>query len=97
LLFTYGVQQNKISLNRFVEISSTNPAKIFGLYPQKGKIAEGADADLLIWNPEPRQIISAKTHHSNCDLNVYEGFQTIGTPELVIIGGRIMLEHGKLV
>lgn len=97
LLFTYGVQQNKISLNRFVEITSTNPAKIFGLYPQKGIIREGADADLLIWNPESRQMISAKTHHSNCDLNVYEGFQTLGEAECVIRGGKLVVEAGRLI
>ncbi len=97
LLFTYGVLQNRISYNQFVNITSTQAAKIFGLYPQKGEIAVGSDADLLIWNPKTENIISTKNHHQNCDLETYEGFKTIGEPEIVIANGEIRVENGRLV
>ncbi|NOZ35007.1 MAG: dihydropyrimidinase [Chlorobi bacterium] len=95
LLYTYGVFQNKISLNDFVKITSTNAAKIFGLYPQKGEIAVGSDADLIIWN-EKNDVISAKTNHQNCDLNIYEGIKISGKPEIVIKAGKIVLSENKL-
>lgn len=89
LLYTYGVLQNKISLNEFVALTSTNAAKIFSLYPRKGYIAEGADADLVIWDPNKKQTISATSHHQNCDHNIYEGFKTTGKPEKVIVKGKL--------
>jgi dihydropyrimidinase len=95
LLYTYGVLQNKISLNRFVELISTQPAKIFGLYPQKGALLPGSDADIVIWNPEKEQVISAQTHYMHCDTDIYEGFKTQGAPEYVIAGGKIAVEQGK--
>ncbi len=97
LLYTYGVLKNKISLNQFVNLSSTQAAKIFGLYPQKGEIAVGSDADIVIWNPDTEQVISTETHHQNCDLNIYEGFKTKGAPEYVLLRGQIMLENGKFL
>ncbi len=95
LLYTYGVLQNKISLNRFVELTSTRPAKIFGLYPQKGALLPGSDADMVIWNPEKEQTISSQTHHMNCDRDIYEGFKTKGAPEYVIVHGEIAVERGN--
>ncbi len=95
LLYTYGVLQNKISMNRFVGLTSTLPAKIFGLYPQKGELAPGSDADLVIWNPEKEQVISAQTHHMHCDTNIFEGFNTKGVPEYVIKGGKIAIERNS--
>jgi len=89
LLYTYGVLQNKISIHRFVDLVSTSPAKIFNLYPAKGEIAIGADADLVIWNPKPEQNISVKTHYQNCDCELFEGFKTIGKAEYVILKGEI--------
>lgn len=89
LSFTYGVLQEKISLNEWVALTSTNVAKLFGLFPQKGIIQEGADADLVIWNPDIEQKIAAKTHHSNADSNIFEGFMTKGKPEYVITKGKI--------
>jgi dihydropyrimidinase len=97
LLYTYGVLQNKISLNRFVELTSTLPAKIFGLYPQKGELAPGSDADLVIWKPEKEQLISTQTHHMHCDTDIYEGFRTKGAAEYVIIGGKIAIERNRWV
>lgn len=96
LLHTYGVLEGKISLNQLVELTSTNVAKIFGMYPQKGTIAEGSDADLVIWNPESEEVISSKTHHMNCDLNIYEGLTSKGSAELVMLAGQVVLENGKL-
>lgn len=97
LLFTYGVLQNQISYNQFVDITSTQAAKIFGLYPQKGEIAVGSDADLVIWNPKTENVISVENHHQNCDLEIYEGFTTIGEPEVIVANGEIKVENGKLV
>lgn len=96
LMYTYGVLDNKITINKLVEITSTNPAKIFGIYPQKGEITVGSDADIVIWNPKTENIISAKTHHQNCDSNIYEGFKIKGKAETVIVNGEIILEKGKL-
>lgn len=89
LLYMFGVLQNRISLQKFVEITSTNAAKIFGWYPQKGIIQEGSDADLVVWDPKARQRISARTHHQNCDLNVYEGFEVQGLPKYTVVSGTL--------
>ena len=97
LLFTYGVLAGRISINRFVELVSTQPAKIFGLYPRKGKIQVDSDADLVVWNPGRETIISAKTHHQNCDINIYEGFKTRGAAEYVIVEGKLAIENGELI
>ena len=89
LLYTYGVLKNKISMERFVDLVSTTPARIFGLYPRKGVVAPGSDADLVIWNPGHQSIISAATHYQNCDINIYEGMSVKGCAEHVIAGGKI--------
>ncbi|HUW93160.1 MAG TPA: dihydropyrimidinase [Bacteroidales bacterium] len=94
LLFTYGVMKNRISINRMVDLFSAQPAKIFGLYPRKGDIAVNSDADLVIWDPDAHSTISAKTHHQNCDINIYEGIAVNGNAEWVIAGGRVMIEKG---
>ncbi|HRW63435.1 MAG TPA: dihydropyrimidinase [Bacteroidales bacterium] len=96
LLYTYGVLKQKISLNQFVDITSANAAKIFGLYPKKGEIAVGSDADLIIWNPKTENKISTEKHHSNCDLEIYEGIEIIGRPEYVISNGRIVVAKNKI-
>ena len=96
LLYTFGVREGKISLKQFVDLCSTGAAKIFGLYPQKGLIAEGSDADLLIWDPNAEETISAKTHYQNSDINIYEGIKVYGKPEVVIAGGKIAVSRGKL-
>ena len=95
LLYTYGVLQNRISLNQFVNAVSTAPAKIFGLYPHKGAIAVGSDADLVIWNPEKEHTISVKDHFMHCDQDIFEGFITRGYPEYVIVQGNIAVKQGK--
>lgn len=95
LLYTYGVLKKKISLTDFVKITSANTAKIFGLYPQKGEIAVGSDADIVIWN-NIEEIISANMHHQNCDLNIYEGLKIKAKPEIIIKNGNIVISDGKL-
>ena len=95
LLYTYGVAEGKITENRWVEVCCTNPAKLFGLYPQKGVIAPGSDADLVIFDPHKNSTISAQTHHSKCDSNVYEGFSLSGGPSQVFVRGHLSFEDGE--
>ncbi|MGE0076476.1 MAG: dihydropyrimidinase [Bacteroidales bacterium] len=96
LLYTYGVLQNRFSLNKLVDLFSTQPAKIFGLYPQKGEIAIGSDADIVVWNPDAESAISVKTHHSQADLNIFEGTATSGEAKWVIVNGNIAIENSRL-
>lgn len=96
LLYTFGVLEKRINLNQFVDITSTQAAKIFGLYPHKGEIAVGSDADLVIWNPEKVNTISVENHHQNCDLEIYEDIRTVGAPEVVVLNGKIMVENGVI-
>ena len=96
LLYTYGVLTNRINLNRFVNLVSTQPAKIFGLYPKKGVVKIGSDADIVVWDPEKENIISAQTHHQNCDINIYEGFKAIGEAKYVILGGDVKIRKVQL-
>ena len=97
LLYDGGVRAARISLSRFVEITATNPAKIFGLYPRKGVIAAGSDADVVIWDPEPEFTWSAVTHHMRVDYNPYEGRVVRGAPEVVWSRGRRVIERGQFV
>ncbi len=92
MLWTYGVGAGRFSANRFVALTATNPAKIFGLYPRKGTIAVGSDADLAIWNPEARKTVSAATHHTRADHNVYEGMALVGLPEKVFVRGELLVD-----
>ncbi len=95
LLFSEGVGKGKISLTKFVEVTSTNAAKIFGMYPRKGTIAIGADADLVIFDPKKKHVISAKTHHMNVDYSAYEGWEVTGKTESVMLRGQVAIEGGK--
>jgi dihydropyrimidinase len=95
LLFDRGVSQKRITLNRWVELTSTNPAKLFGMYPQKGAIEVGSDADIVIWDPNQEQIISAATHHMRVDYSMYEGMKVKGNAETVISRGEIIVEKGR--
>ncbi|WP_299433414.1 dihydropyrimidinase [uncultured Aquimarina sp.] len=93
LLYSEGVHTGKISLTKFVEVSATNAAKIFGMYPQKGTIAIGSDADIVVFDPKKEHTISVKTHHMNCDYSAYEGQKVIGKTETVILRGQIAIEN----
>ncbi|WP_103072135.1 dihydropyrimidinase [Aquimarina sediminis] len=95
LLFSEGVHKGKISLNKFVEVSATNAAKIFGMYPKKGTIAIGSDADLVIFDPQKEHEISSKTHHMNCDYSGYEGQKVTGKVSTVLLRGKIAIQDEK--
>ena len=95
-MYTYGVLEGRIDLNQFVDLTSTRAAKIFGLYPRKGSITVGADADLVVWDPETTGVISAKTHHHRVDTSIFEGFETKGAPTTVVVNGRIQFQDGDL-
>jgi dihydropyrimidinase len=95
LLYHYGVNLKRISLNRWVEIVSAAPAKMFGLYPRKGTIAIGSDADLVLWNPNAELTISAHTHHMRVDYSMFEGFKVKGNAETVLSRGEIVMEKGQ--
>jgi len=97
LIYTGGVHGKKFSANRFVELVSTTPAKLFGLYPRKGTIAVGSDADLVIFDPNEEQVISAKTHHMRVDYSMFEGIQVKGVPKTVFSRGRAVIEGEKFV
>src|SRR6266550_4748337 len=97
MIHHFGVREGRISLNRMVDLLATQPAKLFGLYPRKGTVAVGADADLVVFDPERRETISASTHHSKCDYNLYEGTEVTGAPDLVLLRGNVLVEDGELV
>ncbi|MBC6605677.1 dihydropyrimidinase [Hymenobacter sp. BT188] len=92
LLFSEGVSKGRISLQRFVAVTATNAAKIFGMFPRKGTISIGADADLIIIDPEHKHTISAATHHMNVDYSAYEGWELTGKVETVILRGQVAIQ-----
>src|SRR5258706_468587 len=97
LVYDGGVRSGRISLNRFVELTATSPAKIFGLFPRKGTIAPGSDADIVIFDPEKKVRLSAKTLHMKVDYNPYEGREVTGATDTVISRGRVIIDKGKFV
>ncbi len=97
MYFSEGVQARGLPLSRFVEHTSTNAARIFGLYPRKGVIQAGADADIAIWDPNRTGVIRAEADHSKSDYSVYEGWKVKGWPITTIRRGEIVLDEGKIV
>ncbi|MBM4167334.1 MAG: dihydropyrimidinase [Ignavibacteria bacterium] len=95
LLYHHGVNEKRITLNRWVEIVSTNPAKMFGMYPRKGTIAIGSDADIVIWNPNTEHTISAHTHHMRVDYSMFEGWKVKGNAETVLSRGEVIVENNS--
>jgi dihydropyrimidinase len=95
LIHHHGVNSGKLTINRFVEITSTAPARIFGMYPKKGTIAAGTDADIVIWDPAASHTISAKTHNMRVDYSMFEGFQVTGNADKVLSRGEVIVENGK--
>jgi dihydropyrimidinase len=95
LLWSEGVAKGRISPNKFVEVTSTNAAKIFGMHPRKGTIAPGSDADIVIFDPNESHEISVKTHHMNCDYSGYEGWKVNGKVKTVIMRGKVAIDKNK--
>ena len=95
LLFSEGVNKGKITLNKYVEVSSTNAAKIFGMFPRKGTIAVGSDADIVIIDPNEKHTVSAKTHHMNVDYSGYEGWELTGKVKTVLLRGQVAVDNNQ--
>src|SRR5271165_4202999 len=97
LIYHHGVNQGKLTLNRFVELVSTTPARIFGMYPRKGTLAAGSDADIVLWDPNAEHTISAKTHHMRVDYSMFEGFRVKGNARMVMSRGEVIVDNGKFL
>lgn len=97
LIHHHGVNQGRISLNRFVELVSTTPAKLFGLYPRKGEVAVGSDADLVLWDPLADHLISASTHHMRVDYSLFEGYRVKGNARTVLSRGEVLVDNGSFL
>ena len=97
LLYDGGVRTGRISASRFVDVVSTTPARLFGLYPRKGELAPGSDADVVIWDPRRRTTLSVDTQHSKTDYNLFEGRTVIGGPSVVLVRGTVAVEDGRLL
>lgn len=95
ILWTYGVRAGRITPNQFVALNCTNPAKIFGMYPQKGTLLPGSDADIVIWDPEKRVKYGVSTTHMRTDYNLYEGWELIGMPVRVYLRGELIVHNGQ--
>ncbi|MDR1468745.1 MAG: dihydropyrimidinase [Spirochaetaceae bacterium] len=94
LIYSEGVVKNRLTLRQFVNLNSTNPAKLFGLYPRKGVLQKGSDADIVILDPSARTVLSTKNSHSNVDYTAYEGFAVIGRPVTTIARGEVIVQNG---
>jgi dihydropyrimidinase len=97
LLYTYGVKRGRLGMDRLVDAASTRPAKTFGLFPRKGTIAVGSDADVVVYDPSYRGTISAKSQHTNNDYNAFEGMEIEGRPVVVTVRGKVQVRDGKFV
>lgn len=95
MLFSEGVNKGRISLNKFVEVACTNPAKIFGMFPRKGTVGIESDADLVIFDPNEKHAISASSHHMNVDYSAYEGWELTGKVKTVLLRGQIAISNGE--
>lgn len=96
VMFSEGVIKRNLDINKFVAITSTLPAKLFGLYPQKGNLNVSADADLVIYDPDKQWMINAKSHHMNVDYNIFEGLKITGKPEYVLSRGEIIFQNNEI-
>ena len=106
LLWTYGVRTGRLTMNEFVAVTSTNSAKILNMYPKKGAVLVGADADIVVWDPARKKTISPKTQQSVIEYNVFDGYEVIGLPRFTLSRGKVVVEeatmkteqgHGKFV
>jgi dihydropyrimidinase len=97
MIHHFGVNEGRISLNRMVDLLATQPAKLFGLYPRKGTLQPGADADIVIFDPAKEHTLSAASHHSRADYNLYDGTTVKGAVDLTMVRGNVIVENGELV
>lgn len=96
LLFSEGVNKGRITLQQFVALSSTNPARIYGLHPRKGTIAVGTDADIVLWDPNRKARLTNAMLHHNCDYTPYEGRELTGYPVMALSRGEVVMDDGRL-
>jgi dihydropyrimidinase len=97
MIHHFGVREGRLTLNRMVELLCTNPARLFGMYPKKGTLAVGCDADVVVFDPEKRHTITARTHHSATDINIFEGTEVVGSPEIVLRRGEVIVDGDALL
>jgi dihydropyrimidinase len=97
LVFSEGVLKGRLSINRFVAVSATNPARIAGIYPEKGTIAIGSDADITIIDPELKKTVSVDMLHGKTDIDLFEGFEVTGWPTLTMSRGNILIQDEEIV
>jgi dihydropyrimidinase len=97
MIHHFGVREGRLTLNRMVELLCTNPARLFGMYPKKGTIAVGCDADVVVFDPEKPHLITARNHHSATDINIFEGTEVVGSPEIVLRRGEVIVEGDQLL
>ncbi len=95
VLWSYGVNTGRLTMNEFVAVTSTNIAKILNMYPRKGAILPGADADLVVWDPKRRKTITAAAQQSVIDYNVFEGIEVEGLPRFTVSRGEVVVTEGK--
>ena len=95
ILWTYGVQAGRLTPNQFVALCSTNPARIFGLYPHKGTLLPGSDADIVVWNPQKKVNYGVKVAQHRTDYNLFEGWELTGFPEKVFLRGSLIVDRGN--
>ena len=96
LMLTYGVQKKRISMRTFLKVTSENPARRLGLYPRKGVIAVGSDADLMVVNLRKKTKIKAEKMHTKCEFTPYEGWEVVGMPYLTLVRGKVVMEGGEI-
>lgn len=96
VLWHHGVSTGRLTMNEFVQVTSSNAAQIFNIYPRKGSVSVGADADIVVWDPAASKTISAKTHHQNVDYNIFEGMQVTGCPSHTVSRGKVVYADGEL-
>ena len=97
MLHSQGVLRNRLDINRMVEVTSTNPAKLFGLYPRKGTISIGSDADIVVFDSRQRKIIRAEDMHSASDWDPFEGWEVRGWPRMTLSRGEVIVDNGKVL